>query len=187
MERLDKDEGCQPAPGEVDLSISRRRIAQGALWLAPAILVATAIPAAAASGISVGDFALNGACDISTGGFLDPLAPGFRLTAGTSPLPAGTQIALTSASILDLGVWISSGIGIDAGALSGSTRTITLQAPLATQTAVAIRPSSFLSVGTTIVATVILPTGYAAGPNAKANASVQYTLVLGALGVCNPA
>lgn len=155
-------------------SLSRRTLVKGAAWSVPVIAVAAATPLAAAStATNVGDFALNGTC-----GVLGVLGPGFTLTAGAAPLPVGTIINVTGSGVANIGVFSVTGGTANVNVLSGTSRQITLTAPLAAGATIAFRTTLSISVAFTLSAATTLPAGFVAGGGAKQSGGVSATLIL---------
>jgi hypothetical protein len=155
-------------------SVSRRTLVKGAAWSVPVIAVAAASPLAAAStATNVGDFSLAGSC-----GVLGVLGPGFTLTAGAAPLPAGTVINITGSGIANIGVFSVTGGTASVNVLSPTSRQVTLTAPLAAGATLDLRTTLSLSVAFTLNASTTLPSGYVAGSGAKQSGTVTSTLVL---------
>lgn len=155
-------------------SVSRRALVKGAAWSVPVIAVAAATPLAAAStATNVGDFALNGTC-----GVLGLIGPGFTLTAGSAPLPAGTIINITGSGIANIGVFSVTGGTATVNVLSGTSRQITLTAPLAAGATMDFRTTLSITVAFTLSASTTLPAGFVAGGGAKQTGGVSSTLVL---------
>ena len=98
--------------------VQRRTIVRGAAWSIPVIAVAAGMPAATAStGGPVEGFRVDGTC-----GLLGTLGPGFTVTAGTSPIPVGTQIVLQSTSVVTVNLVSLSGQGLANVELLSSNR-----------------------------------------------------------------
>lgn len=142
-------------------STSRRAVVKGAAWSVPVIAAAVAAPAASASTSELGALALNGSC-----GVLGVLGPGFTLTASpTAPIPAGTVITITGSGVASVAV------------LSGTSRQVTLTAPLAAGQTLNLRTTLSISVAFGLNASVTLPSGYTA-TGGKLSGNVNSTLVL---------
>lgn len=152
--------------------ISRRTIATAAAWSVPAIALAVATPAAAASTINVGAYSLNGTC-----GILGVIGPGFTLKAGTTALPVGTTIVITGTGVANIGVFSVTGGLASVAIISARSRTITLTAPLAANATIAFRTTLSISVAFTLSAAASVPTGYI-GTGAKTSGSISSTLIL---------
>ncbi|MDQ0707831.1 hypothetical protein QFZ52_000483 [Arthrobacter woluwensis] len=154
-------------------SASRRAVVKGAAWSVPVIAAAVAAPAASASTSELGALALNGTC-----GVLGVLGPGFTLTASaTAPIPAGTVITISGSGVANIGVFSVTGGVATVNVLSGTSRQITLTAPLAAGTTLNLRTTLSLTVAFGLNATVALPSGYTA-TGGKLTGSVNSTLVL---------
>ncbi|NQX12714.1 hypothetical protein HQQ80_13840 [Microbacteriaceae bacterium VKM Ac-2855] len=154
---------------------SRRAVATGALWSVPAIAAAVAAPLAAASPstIDVGAYHLDGTC-----GILGVIGPGFLLTAGpTTDLPIGTSILIVGSGVANIGVFAVTGGLAQVTVLSGTSRLITLTAPLAAGATLAFRTTLSISVAFTLTATATLPEDYVS-TGGKAAGSVSSTLIL---------
>lgn len=165
-------------------SVSRRRIAQGALWLTPAVLVAAAVPAAAASTgpepISAGAFRIDGVCDnFALGGIgLVSTQAGYLITpAADAPLPVGTVITINYGQLLGLGSWTADGgFGISGTVIGGGTGyQVTLTQPLLVGMTLLIRPGQLLDLVTNTTGTITLPDGYVAGPGSKSVGTLSWT------------
>lgn len=155
-------------------SVSRRTLVKGAAWSVPVIAVAAATPFAAAStATNVGNFALNGSC-----GTLGLLGPGFTLTAGSAPLPVGTIVNITGGGVANVGVFSVTGGTATVNVLSGTSRQITLTAPVPAGATIAFRTTLSITVAFTLSATTTLPSGFVAGAGAKQTGGVSSTLVL---------
>jgi len=152
--------------------ISRRTIATAAAWSVPAIALAVATPAAAASTIDVGAYSLNGSC-----GILGVVGPGFTLKAGTTALPVGTTIVITGSGVANVGVFSVTGGAASVAVLSGTSRSIVLTAPLAAGATISLRTTLSISVAFTLNAAATIPTGFV-GTGAKTAGSVSATLIL---------
>lgn len=153
--------------------VSRRTIVKGAAWSVPVVALAVASPAAAASTVDVGALRLVGSC-----GTLGVVGPGFTLQAGpTVPLPAGTTITVTGSGVSNIGVFSVSGGTAAVAVLSGTSRQITLTAPLPAGATLAVRTTLSISVAFTLNAVATVPAGYTA-TGAKTAANVNSTLVL---------
>ncbi|GAA4486050.1 hypothetical protein [Microbacterium panaciterrae] len=160
-----------PSPAR---GVSRRSLVKGAAWSVPVIAVAAATPLAAAStATNVGNFSLDGTC-----GVLGVLGPGFTLTAGAVALPVGTVINITGSGIANIGVFSVTGGTANVNVLSPTSAQITLTAPLAAGATAAFRTTLSISVAFGLSATLTLPSGFVAGPTAKATGGVNATLVL---------
>ncbi|WP_102191922.1 hypothetical protein [Microbacterium aurantiacum] len=153
---------------------SRRTVLRGAAWSVPLIAAAAATPLAAASTVTdVGAFRLVGSC-----GVLGLLGPGFTLTAGDQPLPVGTGIVINGSGVADIGDFSASGGTAVVTVLSGTSRSVTLTAPLPAGATVALRTTLSIEVAFTMEATASLPAGYAAGAGAKPTGAVSSSLIL---------
>lgn len=158
-------------------SASRRAVVKGAAWSVPVIAAAVAAPAASASTSELGALALNGTC-----GVLGVIGPGFTLTASaTAPIPAGTVITISGSGVANIGVFSVTGGLATVNVLSGTSRQITLTAPLAAGTTLNLRTTLSLTVAFSLNASVTLPSGYTA-TGGKLSGTVNSTLVL-----CNAA
>lgn len=153
-------------------SFNRRNVVIGAAWSVPVIAAAVAAPAAAASSIELGAFQLLGTC-----GILGTLGPGFTLTAGSAPLPVGTQITITGSGVANIGIFSVTGGTASVTVLSGTSRLITLTAELPAGATIEFRTTLSVSVAFTLSGTADIPTGYTA-TGAKTTAAVNSTLVL---------
>ncbi|MBP2411539.1 hypothetical protein JOF48_000338 [Arthrobacter stackebrandtii] len=152
---------------------NRRAVVKGAAWSVPVIAAAIAAPAASASGLDAGAFALNGTC-----GVLAVLGPGFTLTASaTAPIPAGTTIAVSGSGIANIGVFSITGGLASVSVLSGTDRLITLDADLAPGATLEMRTTLSISVAFTLNAVATVPAGDTA-TGAKTSANVSSTLIL---------
>ncbi len=147
--------------------LSRRTVAKGAAWSIPAVAVAASAPAVAASG-DLGAYHIDGTC-----GVLGVLGAGFALTAGPVALPAGTVIDIVGSGIANIGVFSVTGCTASVAVLSGTSRRITLTAPLAAGATMAFRTTLNVGVVWALSATV-----NATGTGAKTTAAVDDTLVL---------
>lgn len=157
-----------------DGSVRRRAVTTAAVWSVPAVAVALSTPAAAASGdVELGAYSLRGTC-----GILGVIGPGFLLQASpTAPLPIGTTITVIGSGVANVGVFSVTGGTASVNVLSGTSRLITLTAPLAAGATIAFRTTLSISVAFTLNATTTIPTGYTAA-GAKASGSVSSTLIL---------
>lgn len=154
-------------------STSRRAVVKGAAWSVPVIAAAVAAPAASASTSELGALQLNGSC-----GVLGVLGPGFTLTASaTAPIPAGTVITITGTGIANIGVFSVTGGLASVAVLSGTSRQITLTAPLPAGATLNLRTTLSISVAFGLNASVTLPTGYTA-TGGKLSGNVNSTLIL---------
>ena len=161
-----------PRP-DSDRMISRRSVAAAAAWTVPVVAVAVATPSAAASNVEVGPFVLRGTC-----GTLGLLDPGFTLQAGaTEPLPEGTSVIITGSGVANIGVFSVTGGTATVNVLSGTSRQITLTAPLPAGATIAFRTTLSISVAFQLNAVATLPTGYTA-TGAKPSGFVSSTLIL---------
>lgn len=137
---------------------NRRTIIRGAAWSVPVVAVAMAAPAAAASPIDVGAYAINGRC-----GALGLLGPGFELAASpTAALPIGTTITITGSGVVDIGVFSFAGGVVSVSALSSNSLLITLTSPLEAGTVLQIRTLLAVTIVNSFEAVVTLPAGYIA-------------------------
>jgi len=142
-------------------STSRRAVVKGAAWSVPVIAAAVAAPAASASTSELG-----------------ALAPGFTLTASpTAPIPAGTVITITGSGVANIGVFSVTGGVASVAVLSGTSRQVTLTAPLAAGQTLNLRTTLSISVAFGLNASVTLPSGYTA-TGGKLSGNVNSTLVL---------
>ncbi|MBF4461505.1 MULTISPECIES: hypothetical protein [unclassified Rathayibacter] len=156
-----------------DRLVSRRTVGTAAAWSVPAVAVALATPAAAASNVDVGAFLLTGSC-----GILGVLGPGFTLTAsGTAPIPAGTTVTIIGSGVANIGVFSVTGGAASVIVLSGTGRQITVTAPLPAGATIAFRTTLSTSVAFRLNAVAELPEGYS-GTGAKTAATVNSTLIL---------
>ncbi|MFS0732415.1 hypothetical protein ABC304_10475 [Microbacterium sp. 1P10UB] len=154
-------------------TLSRRTLVKGAAWAAPAIALAVAAPAASASTVDVGAFALRGSC-----GTLGVLGPGFTLQAGpTTPLPAGTTVLVSGSGVANIGVFTVSGGTANVAVLSGTSRLITLTSDVPAGATISFRTTLSITVAFQLNAVATLPTGYV-GTGGKSAANVSSTLVL---------
>ncbi|MFC9773328.1 MULTISPECIES: hypothetical protein [unclassified Pseudarthrobacter] len=154
-------------------TINRRRVVVGAAWSVPVIAAAVASPAAAASVIEAGAFALRGSC-----GTLGVLGPGFTLTAGpTAALPVGTTVTIIGSGVANIGVFSVSGGTANVAVLAGNSRLVTLTSALPAGATIAFRTTLSISVAFTLNAAATLPADYQ-GTGAKTAANVSSTLVL---------
>ena len=153
--------------------LARRTIVKTAAWSVPAIALAVAVPAHAASGdIEIGAFQLNGTC-----GTLGLLGPGFTLTAGSAPIPVGTVVAINGSGIADIGVFSITGGTASVAVLSGTSRAITITSEIPAGATVAARTTLSLTVAFSLNAVLTLPDGYV-GTGSKSAGSVNSTLIL---------
>ncbi len=158
---------------EVEPTLERRTIMKGAAWSIPVIALAVATPAAAASDVDLGAYALNGSC-----GTLGLLGPGFTLTAGpTEPIPVGTTVLINGSGVANIGVFSVTGGTATVSVLSGTSRLITLTSAVPAGATIAFRTTLSITVAFTLNGTTTLPTGYVA-TGAKPAGSVTSTLVL---------
>lgn len=154
-------------------STSRRAVVKGAAWSVPVIAAAVAAPAASASTSELGALALNGSC-----GVLGVLGPGFTLTASpTAPIPAGTVITIAGSGVANIGVFSVTGGLATVNVLSGTSRQVTLTAPLAAGQTLNLRTTLSISVAFGLNASVTLPSGYTA-TGGKLSGNVNSTLIL---------
>lgn len=158
-------------PPTAEPTLTRRTVVKGAAWAAPAIALAIAAPAASASTVDIGAFTLNGTC-----GILGTLGPGFTLTAGSAPIPAGTTISITGSGVANIGVFSVTGGTATVSVLSGTSRLVTLTADLPAGQTMELRTTLSISVAFTLSGTVTLPTDYV-GTGSKPSGSVNSTLV----------
>ena len=156
-------------------ALNRRTLIRSAAWSAPAVALAMAAPAAAASGgINVGDFKNRGTC-----GSLGTLGPGFLLTSGTEEaLPLGTSVTIIGSGVANVGLFSVTGGLASVNVLSSTSRLISLTAALPGSATLAMRTTLSISVAFTLTAFVTLPTGYVKGNDAKPAGSVSSTLML---------
>ena len=155
--------------------VSRRTVVKGAAWSVPVLAAAVAAPLAAAStaATDVGAFTLVGSC-----GILGVIGPGFLLTAAaTAPLPIGTSILIIGSGIANIGVFTPSGGTASVVVLSGTSRQITLTAPLPAGAQLAVRSTLSISVAFTLTGVVSLPPDHI-GTGSKDAGSVSSTLIL---------
>jgi hypothetical protein len=152
---------------------SRRSVLRAGAWSVPVIALAVASPAAAASVVDVGAFALQGSC-----GTLGFLGPGFTLTAGpTASLPVGTTITITGSGVPNIGVFSVTGGTANVTVLSGTSRLITLTSELPAGATMAFRTTLSITNAFQLNAVATLPDGYS-GTGAKTAANVSSTLIL---------
>lgn len=160
--------GTPPGPG-------RRALMKGAGWAAPALVVSSVAPALAASPpdvIDVGAFQVRGSC-----GVLGLIGPGFDITAGERPLPAGTTITVTGSGIANIGVFSATGGAADISVLSGRTRVATLTQPLPAAARLQLRTTLSLGLAYRLNAELQLPSGYGPGIGAVPAGSLESTLL----------
>lgn len=153
-------------------SPSRRSVVRATAWALPAVTLVTAAPAFAASPGDVGAYTLVGSC-----GVLGILGPGFTLTPGAQPLPAGTVVTITGTGVANIGVLSISGGLADVNVLSDNVRRVTLTQDLQPGQQLSMRTTLSVSVAFTLTAGSTLPEGYTA-TGAKTAGSVNSTLVL---------
>mgnify|MGYP001030763765 CR=1 FL=1 len=167
---------------DVNKGVERRTVLKGAAWSVPVIAVAAATPfAAAATGApeQVNGFQVDGSCGL---GNLGLLGPGFTVTAGTSPIPQGTQIIIDSASVISadlIGLGANESLA-DVTILNGNA-IVTLSSELPATETLEIKwlLSVTLDLGTVgTTATLNLPSGYTAGSGTKSTGTLSQTLVL---------
>ncbi|MFT4148524.1 MAG: hypothetical protein QM632_07020 [Micrococcaceae bacterium] len=152
--------------------ISRRGVVKGAVWSTPVIAAAIATPASAASIVNVGDFYINGTCGVT-----GLLFPGFVLTAGSTALPAGTTILITTGGV-NIGLLSLTPSSVaTVTLLANNNQIVTLNSPLAAGASLQMRTTANVGVGSTVTATVTLPTGYVAGSGAKTIGQFKVTLL----------
>lgn len=150
---------------------SRRSVIRAGAWSLPVVALAVASPAAAASTVDVGAYALRGSC-----GAPGVLGPGFTLTAGSAALPVGTTIVITGSGVANIGVFRVTGGTATVTVLSGTSRLITLTSELAAGAMLAMRTTLSTSVAFTMNAVATLPDGFT-GTGAKSAANVSSTLI----------
>lgn len=153
--------------------VSRRALVKGTAWSVPIVMMATAAPAQAAS---VTGFQLNGSC-----GVLGLLGPGFELIAGSTTVPAGTTIAITSTAAVNANLIALGGTNASLGevvALGGGGYGVRLVSPLPAGASLGIRWLLSVSLLTTTTATLTLPPDDTAGPGSKTVGTLRQTLVL---------
>ncbi|WP_104251817.1 hypothetical protein [Pseudoclavibacter sp. RFBA6] len=164
----------RPRRPHSEVDSGRRAILRGSAWAVPAIAVAVAAPHAAASTAeNLGAYSLTGTC-----GVLGLVGPGFLLRASsTSSLPADTTVTVIGSGIANIGFFSVTGGTARVAVLSGTSRQITLTAPLAADATLAIRTTLSISDAFTLNAVTALPTGYVA-TGAKSAGSVSSTRIL---------
>lgn len=150
--------------------VARRTLIHGAAWSVPVIAMAVGTPLAAASGNSAGDFSLDGSC-----GTAGVVGPGFTLSAGSVPVPAGTIFTVSGSGVGDVGDFTVTGGTADVIVVSPTSRQIVLTAPLPAGGTVEARTTLDLAVQFTMSSGVILPSDYTPGPGAKITATVNST------------
>lgn len=153
--------------------LERRTVVKTAAWSVPAIALAVAAPAYAASGnTDIGAFALRGTC-----GVLGVLGPGFTLEAGSGAIPAGTTIVVSGSGVADIGVFSVTGGTATVQVLSGTSRSITLTSEVPAGATIAFRTTLSISVAFGLNAVATLPAGYI-GTGSKTAGNVSSTLIL---------
>ena len=158
--------------------VSRRSLVKGAAWSVPIIAVAASTPIAAASNETVVDgFSVDGSC-----GLLGAVNAGFIVKAGTTPLPVGTRILVTTnRTIADVNVISINGAGAplaDIDLLSSGSISVTLEEEVPAGGTFNLGWLLSISVLTNTTATLTLPTGYTAGDNVKNTGTLEQTLIL---------
>ncbi|MFB7843208.1 hypothetical protein [Microbacterium sp. NPDC056052] len=153
-------------------NVQRRTVLKGAAWSVPVVAAAAATPFAAAS--TINGFSVDGNC-----GLLGALGAGFTVTAGSSPIPAGTQITIHSTALVSLNLISLSGQGLAQVSLLGpNDAVITLTSPIPAGGTMTIQWLLSVSVLTNTTATLTLPAGDTAGPGTKSVGTLQQTLIL---------
>ena len=94
-----------------------------------------------------------------------------------SGLPAGTVITITGSGVANIGVFSVTGGVASVAVLSGTSRQVTLTAPLAAGQTLNLRTTLSISVAFGLNASVTLPSGYTA-TGGKLSGNVNSTLVL---------
>ena len=155
--------------------IERRTVLKGAAWSVPVIAVAAATPLAAAStATAVNGFQVNGVC-----GLLGAVAPGFNIAAGSSPLPVGTQITITTGGVNVSLIGLGAQSGLATVAVGGTgTQIITLTQALPANTTLSARWLLNVSALSTVSATLSLPTGFVAGTGTKATGGLTNAVLV---------
>jgi hypothetical protein len=153
--------------------IDRRSVVRGAAWSLPVIALAIATPAAAASNVDYGAFALNGSC-----GTLGLQGPGFTLTAASVPLPVGTSVLISGTGVGNIGVFSVSGGTASVVVLSSTARLITLTAALPANATIAFRTTLSITTSFTLNGAVTLPDEGDFGTGSKTTGSVNTTSVI---------
>ncbi|MCJ1674713.1 hypothetical protein MT355_15750 [Rathayibacter sp. VKM Ac-2929] len=157
----------RPARRPDPRGISRRAVTTAAAWTVPVVAVAVGTPAAAASGLDVGAFVLNGTC-----GSPGILGPGFTLTAGSADLPVGTTITIVGSGVANIGVFTATPSIATITSPSSTTRFVTLTGPLLAGSTLGLRTTLSVTSAFTLNATTTLPEG-SVGTGAKSTASVR--------------
>lgn len=155
-----------------DRAVTRRAVTSAAVWTVPIVAAVAATPSAAASHDDVGAFSLAGTC-----GTLGLIGPGFLLTASPSePLPTGTTVSVTGSGVANIGVFSVTGGTAAVSVLGGTSRLITLTAPLPAGATLAMRTTLSISAAFKLNAIATLASGYT-GTGAKTTASISSTLI----------
>ena len=142
----------------IDESVSRRSVVRAAAWSLPVLAVAIAAPAASATDVDLGAFAIYGSC-----GVLFVSGPGFLLTAGPdAPLPVGTTITIMGSGVANIGVFSVSGGSASVSSPTTTSRLITLTAELPASAVMALRTTLSVMASFTLNASVGIPDGYIA-------------------------
>jgi hypothetical protein len=167
------DQTLDSSAATPDGTPSRRSVLRAGAWSIPVVALAVASPAAAASVVDVGAYALQGSC-----GTLGVTGPGFGLTASpTAPLPVGTTVVITGSGVANIGVFSVSGGTASVAVLSGTSRLITLTSEVPAGATIRFRTTLSITTAFQLNAAVSLPDGYS-GTGAKSSGSVSSTLIL---------
>lgn len=159
--------------------VTRRSLVKGAAWSVPAISLAVAMPAAAASPTDIGAFSLDGSC-----GVLGILGPGFVLSAPTdAAIPIGTTIDISSTGLANIGVIRVTDSVTEEGlarvdVLSPTTRRITITRAVPEGRAIGFGTALSLGLLWRLNATAELPADYT-GTGAKSSGEVRVLAVVG--------
>lgn len=154
--------------------VTRRSLVKGAAWSVPAISLAAALPAAAASPTDIGAFRLDGSC-----GTLGILDPGFVLSASpTAAIPIGTTIDISGTGVANIGVFsLTDDALASVDVLSPTRRRITITRAVPARSAIEFRTALSIAVAFTLSATAALPPNHI-GTGAKPSAAVRSTLIV---------
>lgn len=173
--------------------VNRRTVTTAAAWTVPAVAVAVAAPAHAASpvtpawDVTVTGFATNGA-DVSLlgGGLVNTVLNflgisaatfGYTITASAGVVPAGTAFTLTTGGLVNASLLDNQLIGLTVVGISNQTVTITLDADLPTGSSVTVNllGNALLNVGVLSTSTLTLAgnDSPAPGVEGKDSASIR--------------
>lgn len=159
---------------------SRRNVAKVTAWTVPAVAVAVATPAAAASPVPTYDLVVNGVCPLVAIPFITPAAH-FTVTSNGAATPAGRTLTLTYSSLLSVGSQPFTGSGVQFLSIAG-TRSVTATLP-----AIAHNGSVTIGLGSSFVTVLGTYSATVNGIDANtSNNSDQFTIVAQAagLGIC---